>query len=38
MDKDDEGTRDCPFQVEINGIYDSCDCGGENYAECCVDI
>ena len=29
---------DCPFDVEMNGIYGSCSCGGIDYESCCGDI
>ncbi len=29
---------DCPFDVEMNGIYGSCNCGGYNRQSCIGDI
>lgn len=29
---------DCPFDVDINGKYGTCHCGGENYNDCLGDI
>ena len=40
MDEDieiDTG-RDCPYDVDVNGTYGTCNCDGENYDECCQDI
>lgn len=30
--------RDCPFDVEMNNMYGTCDCGGKNYNDCLGDI
>lgn len=29
---------DCPYDVDINGSYGTCNCGGENYDSCLEDI
>lgn len=29
---------DCPFDVDMNQIFGSCHCGGENYSQCLGDI
>lgn len=29
---------DCPFDVEMNGRYGTCTCGGENRESCAGDI
>lgn len=29
---------DCPFHVEMNNAYGTCDCGGQNYESCLGDI
>ena len=29
---------DCPFDVDMNGAYGTCHCGGENYSSCLGDI
>jgi hypothetical protein len=30
--------KDCPFDVDMNGLYGTCTCGGINYESCCGDI
>lgn len=30
--------RDCPFDVEMNNMYGTCHCNGENYTDCLGDI
>jgi ribosome modulation factor len=30
--------NDCPYDVEINGRYGTCHCGGVNISECAADI
>lgn len=32
------GKNDCPYDVDMNGIYGSCRCGGEKYESCLGDI
>lgn len=32
------GYKDCPYDVDINGMYGTCHCGGVNYSECLGDI
>lgn len=32
------GKNDCPFDVEMNNMYGTCNCGGENYSDCLGDI
>lgn len=32
------GGRDCPFDVDMNGLYGTCHCNGENYNSCLGDI
>jgi hypothetical protein len=29
---------DCPYDVDMNGIYGSCNCEGRNYESCLGDI
>ena len=29
---------DCPFDVDMNGLYGTCDCGGVNRESCAGDI
>lgn len=29
---------DCPSDVELRGVYGTCDCGGKNYSDCLGDI
>lgn len=29
---------DCPYDVDMNGLYGTCHCGGLNYDSCCGDI
>lgn len=29
---------DCPFDVDMNGMYGTCHCGGVNYNDCLGDI
>ena len=31
-------SMDCPFDVDINGLYGTCNCGGEKYLDCLGDI
>lgn len=30
--------NDCPYDVDINGLYGTCNCGGVKYADCLGDI
>ena len=29
---------DCPYDVDMNGSYGTCHCGGRNYNDCLGDI
>ena len=29
---------DCPYDVDINGLYGTCDCGGAKYDDCIGDV
>lgn len=31
------GKNNCPYDVEMNGDYGTCTCGGENYDDCLGD-
>lgn len=30
--------KDCPFDVEMNNMYGTCNCNGANYNDCLGDI
>ena len=32
------GYNDCPYDVEINSMYGTCNCGGVNAYDCAMDI
>lgn len=32
------GYNDCPYDVDMNGMYGTCNCGGEKYNDCLGDI
>lgn len=32
------GGLDCPFDVDMNGLYGTCTCNHENYRDCLGDI
>lgn len=33
-----ERLRNCPFDVDMNGLYGTCNCGGENRESCAGDV
>ncbi len=32
-----DSLQDCPFDVEMNGLYGTCTCGGVNRERCVMD-
>mgnify|MGYP000268078345 CR=1 FL=1 len=37
-ERNGRGGMDCPYDVDMNGQYGTCTCGGENYDDCLGDI